>query len=152
MRAKPCTLASADCSSGATTDITSARADLSPCDLDEIASSPPTAAPASTSASRIFLSNLHAAAFPSMQHIWHAADTLHLSDVQCRDTQDALANLHPWPRELDGERLDTAIAGDEQLAMLVADSLPRINTLLGSQVEASGKPTRMKPRTTTANC
>jgi hypothetical protein len=120
------------------TEIRPADPNVSACNLDDMSSSPPTVPEDSTSISGIFLSNLQSAAFSSLQHAWRTADTLHLSSSQGRDTQDALANLHLWASELVGERLDTAIAGDDQIAMLVADSLRRINTLLGSEIENSG--------------
>ena len=107
-------------------------------DLHDIASSPPTDAEVSNSISGIFLSNLQSAAFSSLQQAWRTADALDLSSSQRRDTQDALANLHFWASELVGERLDTAIDRDEQIGMLVADSLQRITTLLSSEMETGG--------------
>ena len=129
----------------ATNDVDSGPTEVRPaapvvliCDLDNLISPQPAVAEASPSISGVFLSNLQAAAFSSLQHAWRTADALHLSSSQRRDTQDALANLHLWTRELVGARLEAAIAGDEQIAMMVADSLRRISSLLGLGMESGG--------------
>jgi hypothetical protein len=128
-------LASAICVSDALTDGIPVPADTS---IDKMnRKAPPSSSILPIPAPETPLSDLHVAAFASLQHTWRAADALQLSVSQRRDTQDALATMHLWAREIPKQRLDKALASNEDLAMLVAGGLRRIDSLLGSGVDPS---------------